>query len=58
MKKSDRNGTTNRLQHEYPFSLIIAKNENDHRWKTWRNCLNGRPEWTRTIDLIRVKDAL
>ena len=35
-----------------------ANQVGNHRWKTWRNSLNGRPEWTRTIDLIRVKDAL
>jgi predicted nucleic acid-binding protein len=41
----------------YPHGKKLWRTIN-HRWKTWRNCLNGRPEWTRTIDLIRVKDAL
>ena len=27
-----------------------------NRWK--RGNLNGRPEWIRTIDLFRVKEAL
>ena len=30
----------------------------NHSRETCRDSLNGRPEWTRTIDLFRVKEAL
>jgi hypothetical protein len=30
----------------------------DHGLENCGDCLNGRPEWTRTIDLLRVREAL
>jgi hypothetical protein len=30
----------------------------DHRPENAGDSYNGRPEWTRTIDLLRVREAL
>ena len=38
--------------------LTAAALTDRSRPRELRNCLNGRPEWTRTIDLFRVKEAL
>jgi hypothetical protein len=43
------------------MSRWYSKNENAARKSQLENELqteNGRPEWTRTIDLFRVKEAL
>lgn len=38
--------------------LTAAASTTGHGLENCVHCWNGRPEWTRTIDLLRVREAL
>jgi hypothetical protein len=46
--------TTNLYKWMRVYDYLDAQ-EHAEIWQNCGNCLNGRPEWTRTIDLLRVR---